>query len=260
MGYRGGWIFSLPGVVGRALLDFVYPPHCLVCGRYLEEARRYLCDRCWGEILVCYPHRCQRCSCPLEKEVPVCFNCRTWEPAFERVLIMGFFSGALQQAVHQLKFRGERGLGRELGRCLGRAPEFAGTLPEVDLLIPVPLHPARQRERGFNQSGYIAQGLAQVLGKPLRNDLLKRRFPTSPQAQLDAAARRQHLHGAFQVKGPLPGHTCIGLVDDVVTTGTTLDTCARTLVQAGATRVWGLALACPFHRPAAGRVLPAILS
>jgi len=232
--------------VGHALLDFAFPPHCLVCGQFLGEAGQSLCGRCWGEIQSPCPDRCPRCSCP--GAISPCANCASWDPAVERALVLGDFAGALREAIHLLKFQGHQELGRCLGRCLGQAPELARALQQVDLLIPVPLHPARQRERGYNQSLRIAEGLAEALGKRLCADRLERRVPTRQQARLDAAARQQNLEAAFQVKGELPAHCCIGLVDDVVTTGATLGACGRALYQAGGRRVWGVALACPFQR------------
>lgn len=236
---------SLVGQLGRALLDFALPPHCLVCRRAMAEAGEYLCDQCWAPIRQVQPARCGRCSCPGAETG--CANCASWD--LERVLVLGDYAGPLRQAIHLLKFQGHRQLGEPLGRCLGLAPEFAAPLKEVDLLVPVPLFPARQRERGFNQSLELARGLAQTLGIPLCEGRLRRQKATRQQASLAAAGRRQNLEGAFGVVGRLPAHVRIGLVDDVVTTASTLGACARALEEAGARRIWGLALACPFLRP-----------
>ena len=235
--------------LGLALLDFVYPPHCLACGAALRAARENLCVGCWGEILVQPGPRCRLCSCPLDVEGTDCTNCSSWEPEFERALVLGPFAGAMQQAVHALKFMQQQALGMELGRRLGQRPDFVADLQQIDLLIPVPLHPARQRERGYNQSLCIARGLAEATGLPLENNLLVRRLSTRQQAKLDAGARRDNLRAAFRVVGAVPAHTCIGVVDDVLTTGATFNACARVLQRAGACRIWALALASPFHQP-----------
>ena len=237
-------MLSLVGQLSRALLDFALPPHCLVCRQYLAPAEKLLCEECWGQIRVQHPARCPRCSCP--DAGAVCANCAAWE--IERVLVLGEYAGPLRQAIHLLKFQGHQQLGVPLGRCLGQMPEFAGALGEVDLLVPVPLFPARQRERGYNQSLGVAQGLAQVLGSTLCADRLQRQRATRQQASLDASMRHHNLEGAFRVRGALPSHICIGLVDDVATTASTLAACARALEEAGARRVWGLVLACPFLR------------
>jgi len=233
--------------LGLALLDFVYPPHCLACGEAVTDAGEYLCEGCWREILVRPRARCRRCSCPLEVENQTCANCAYWEPEFERALVLGPFEGVMQQVVHALKFLHQQDLGMELGRRLGQRAEFVEDLQEIDLLVPVPLHPARQRERGYNQSLCISRGLAEVVGCPLDNKLLQRRIATRQQAKLDARERRENLRDAFQMVGDLPAGTCIGVVDDVLTTGATLNACARVLQRAGARRIWVLALASPFH-------------
>jgi ComF family protein len=162
-------------------------------------------------------------------------------------VVLSPFAGAVQEAIHAVKFRQQPALGCELGRRFARATGLAAILREVDLLIPVPLHPARRRERGYNQSLHIATGLAEVLGLPVCPQLLRRRRPTRQQTRLDAEERRRNLRGAFEVTAELPAHTCIGVVDDVVTTAATLAACAQALEQAGARRVWGVALACPFQ-------------
>ena len=153
----------------------------------------------------------------------------------------------MQQGVHALKFMHQQALGTELGRRLGQRPDFVADLQEIDLLVPVPLHPARQRERGYNQSLCIARGLAEVTGHPLDNKLLERRVATRQQAKLDARERRDNLCAAIRVVGTLPAGTCIGVVDDVLTTGATLNASARVLQRAGACRIWVLALASPFY-------------
>ncbi len=234
--------------LGLALLDFVYPPHCAACERPLDNSGGSLCDGCWQEILEQGKRiraRCRRCSCPLEFPDAACVHCEEWEPEFERALILGAFEGALKQALYAVKFRQQKRLGRELGRRLGQAPGLSRELQQVDLLLPVPLHPARQRERGYNQSLCIAQGLADVMDLPVCDQLLRRRFNTRQQAKLEVDARRRNLSDAFEVIDKLPPHGCIGVVDDVITTGSTLNACALALNRAGGHCTWALALASP---------------
>ena len=234
--------------LGTALLDFVYPLHCQGCEGPLETSEEDLCMGCWKEILTAARGpgaHCGRCGCPLEVPDAACAHCAGWEPEFERALILGPFQGALQRAVYATKFKQQKRLGRELGRRMGQAPVLIQELRQVDLLVPVPLHPARQRERGYNQSLCIAQGLGEVLDRPVRDGLLLRRLNTRQQAKLDAEARRQNLSGAFEVIDELPPHECIGIVDDVITSGSTLNECARALNLAGARRIRAIALASP---------------
>ena len=235
------------GELGKALLDFVYPPSCLTCERGIAEAADYLCAACWEKILGQTQVRCRRCGCPLEREGAFCLNCATWEPDFERAVVLGRFAGPMQQAIHVLKFKHHKELGVELGRRMGGA--LGRSLEPVDLLVPVPLHPARQRERGYNQSLCIARGLAAVLGVGVESRVVRRRLNTRQQALLDASQRRENLRDSFCCASPLPEHRCIGLVDDVLTTGATLDACTLALFEGGARRVWAVALASPFREP-----------
>jgi len=231
--------------LGAALLDFVYPPSCLACGRGMEEAGEYLCRPCWEEIGKERQRRCQRCGCPLEGDPEDCPNCAEWDPVFERAVVLGRFEGAMQLGIHALKFKHHEKLGVEMGRRMGE--RMKEDLERVELLVPVPLHPARQRERGYNQSFCVALGLGEALGVRVDDSLVKRRVNTRQQAKLDAQQRQENLRDSFCISGPLPDCGCIGLVDDVLTTGATLDACARVLMEGGAGRVWAVTLASPFR-------------
>lgn len=174
-------------------------------------------------------------------------------PAFDGARSFGLYGGKLRQVVLRLKFAGDERLGVRLGELL--APIW-DALPQVGefgspLIVPVPLHPSRRRERGFNQSELLAAGLVRARGKQkgraaLEVDrvCLRRKRATPPQTGLSVAARRENLRGAFEVVKPeaVRGHAIV-LVDDVMTTGATLSACARALKRAGAARVMGLTLA-----------------
>lgn len=248
-------ILAAAACLGQSLLDFVYPPHCAACGTSLKAAAELLCPHCWSEITAPNPVRCWRCSCPLDADDgppgsqppdESCPNCSTWDPVFERVLVLGAFEGAMQGAIHALKFDRHQRLGRELGERLASSSDLARDMGCIDLLVPVPLHPARQRERGYNQGLCIAEGMAAVLGIPIRSDLVRRRKFTQQQAKLEAQERVENLRDAFEIVSEVPAAARIAVVDDVVTTGATLSACAQALQQGGNRRVWGAALASPF--------------
>lgn len=237
------------GAGAGCLLDFVYPPHCAVCRAPVDSVERPLCPSCRDEIVRPLANRCPRCSCPGSKirSSPVdggsglsCSQCRNWPPLIERALVLGPFAGALREAVHAIKFAGNRRLALELGGRLASMPEFAG-FDCVDLLVPVPLHPTRERERGFNQSLLIARGIAAASGKPVLTDRVRRVKATRQQAMLTAAQRASNLSSAFAAS-PLPAGVVAGLVDDVITTGSTLGACAEPLAaQGGSVVVMALA-------------------
>lgn len=237
---------------GAALLAFALPPHCLICQQPVPVAA-LLCRGCRQEVGPGAGPRCQRCSQSVDEAAQGCRHCQPWSLSCQRLLVMNDFSPAMQRAVHLLKFGRQRRLGRYLGRMMGRTAPVRTALRQVQALVPVPLHAARQRQRGYNQSLEVALGLAEVSGVPVAAGLLRRRRATQAQAQLAAGGRRDNLAGAFAVGGGAVPTGWIGLVDDVVTTGATLEEAARTLLAAGAQSVWGMALA----RPPEGRVTDA---
>ena len=239
-----------------ALLDFVYPPHCPACESWQAPGdREALCGRCIADLQEPLGPRCLRCGAPRPGSAssgPECPNCAGWLGVdFSRAVVLTDLDGPAQTAVHALKFGGIRRIGPLLGRLLATAQETAGALSDLDLLVPVPLHPARQRERGFNQAGLIARGAAEALGVPVRGDLVRRVRPTRQQARLEAADRAGNLAGAFAPAGPAAGSPrAIGLVDDVLTTGSTLSACAAVLAEAApGAEVRAVAVAGPFRRP-----------
>lgn len=157
---------------GAALLDFVYPPHCPVCDVWQPpDDREPVCRVCINSLLATIGPRCDRCSAPLKapsSSGSSCPNCVSWRGIhFDRALVLADFSGVAGDAIHSLKFSGIKKIGPFLGRQMAGHPDLRAGLAALDLLIPVPLHAARQRERGHNQAKEIALGLSESLGIPL---------------------------------------------------------------------------------------------
>jgi len=150
------------------------------------------------------------------------------------------FEGPLRQAIHHLKYNGRACLAEPLGSLIVERWEKAA-LP-ADLIVPVPLHPARLRERGYNQSTLLAHQLAQACGLPVVEDALRRVKATLPQITLNAEQRKVNVQDAFEAQADLVQGRRVLLIDDVCTTGATLAACSHALKQAGATSVWALTL------------------
>ena len=231
-------------------------PGCAVCGTVLDEPTRGpVCAACWLTVPRITPPVCDRCGDPLAAaptEAPGaahCRRCRRPHPLIRRRRAVGPYEGPLRRLVHALKYEQRHTLGPPLGRLMRHA---AGELlADVDCVVAVPLHPRRQRARGFNQ----AAELAAQLGPPVV-DALPRTRATAPQTALPAGQRRRNVRGAFAPvrrfgirpgRAPVEG-ACVMLVDDVTTTGATLDACARVLRRAGAREVRALTLARSLHR------------
>lgn len=167
-----------------------------------------------------------------------CVHCLTVPPSIERARAIGPYAGSLRDILHALKYDGRRSLAAPLARRMREAG--ADLLEQADVVVPVPLHPRRRRERGFNQ----AADLAQHLGLPVVQALTRHK-PTPSQTTLHATERHQNMHGAFRVSTRMTGlrGAAVMLVDDVRTTGATLDSCAVALKGAGVRVVYALTAA-----------------
>jgi ComF family protein len=220
------------------LLAVVFPCSCPGCGALLAHpGQGPLCDACWAALP---RHRRAACRCglPLLPGAAQCGRCRRGRQPFAAGASLGPYEGSLRVLLHQLKYAGRRRAAVRLARLLLEDEPVRLLLETSDVLVPVPLHPRRLRERGFNQSALIARALAQRSGRPCCAEALVRRRDTTPQAGLRAAERRRNVRDAFAVRrrGAIAGRV-VTLVDDVLTTGATAQACARALIEAGAAEV-----------------------
>ncbi|MCD9007653.1 ComF family protein [Luteimonas sp. XNQY3] len=208
------------------------PGRCLVC-REPGAAGGDLCPGCTA-VLPRMPHACTRCAQPLPTQDPVCGACLHRPPPLDAVIAAFDYRFPVDRLLPRFKFHRDLAAGALLGDCLVHAT--SGAAPP-GALVPIPLHVARLRERGYDQALELARLLARRHGLPLRTDLLRRVRATAPQSRLDAKARRRNLRHAFAVRTrrDIPAH--VALVDDVMTTGTTLHAAAHALRQAGVQRV-----------------------
>ncbi len=255
-----GWLRA----ARRALAEAWAPQDCVLCGVPIETGPvRPLCRACaaalpwWRRA-----DGCPRCRLPSDPEIPGsaaswggaqagCPGCLSGGRPVHRWLAATRYAGPIQRLIPAFKNpRGPFGPGPDTWRLVDyladrvadRLEHEAGGAP--DLVVPVPLHPSRLRRRGFNQADLIAHRIARALDRPCRPGLLRRIRSTGSQAGLSAAARRANLKGAFRAAAPLPGSAPrIALVDDVLTTGGTLEAAAEALLAAGAGRVFALTLA-----------------
>ncbi len=219
------------------LLQLLLPPACPLCGQLLPPGHiTSFCPACRKDLPPLVPPACRRCALPfatINGDLHLCETClREESPAFARVHAAGLYHGLLREAVHRFKYRGEVGLDQPLGRLLAERL----TAPKTALLVPVPLHTRRLRERSYNQSLLLARVLSQALGLPVAPTLLQRTRETPPQQGLPASVRRRNLQGAFALAANPAGRQIL-LVDDVMTTGSTVRECARVLCAGDAAGV-----------------------
>ncbi|MEO8366185.1 MAG: ComF family protein [Pseudoxanthomonas sp.] len=215
----------------RKAVRSVFPPRCLLCGETGVNGRD-LCAAC-TEALPWNASACLRCALPLPTP-DTCGACLQRPPAMGETHAVFVYGFPLDRLVPRLKFHNDLAAGRLLS---GLMAEALCALPRPAALLPVPLHDIRLSRRGYDQALELAGPLAQRLRIPLITDVLLRTRATAPQSELDAVARQRNLRRAFAVRAgvALPDH--VVLVDDVMTTGATLEAAAKTLLRAGVARV-----------------------
>jgi len=225
-----------------------FPSFCQICGKFLEAPEeKIVCRKCWEQVLPPPPGHCFQCGRFYElAEISfLCLDCLR-QPPWLTIHRSGFpYQGVLKEIILLLKFKEYSCLARPLIDLAFRYFRDDHALWEgVDLLVPVPLHSRREKERGYNQARLLAQALAEKVNLPWEAKVLKRIINSPPQTSLKGKDRRKNVRNVFQVK---KGQAIVGriicLVDDVYTTGATLNECARVLLNAGAKEVRAVTLA-----------------
>jgi ComF family protein len=214
-----------------AFADAVFPQRCLVCGRFGAA----LHARCIEAFPGAEGPRCTVCWAP--GAVDPCTSCLEAPPAFTALRARFRFEGDVRRAILEAKFRGKTAL---LDPLAAAAVEAVPPGWQIDAVSPIPLHRARQRQRGYNQAAVIATTVGRLIDVPMTDGALRRARATPPQAGLRADERGTNLLGAFEAS-PVDGEVL--LIDDVTTTGATFKAAARALLKSGATKVYALAIA-----------------
>ena len=255
---------SAKGLIYRRIFDYVikysinikdrvFPPRCGGCGRPVKPGQLVeFCEQCLSILPWIVRPFCLKCGKDFNPSnaadagrfsFRICASCRVKQPGFEAGRSAFRYEGVARQAVQSLKFRGRKTLAESFAILLEKRlvdePIF---LEGVDLVIPVPLHPSRRRERGFNQSALVAWELSKRLGIPFSEKALIRNRGTRPQVGLSAKERADNIRGAFQANEEVMGKVIL-LIDDVMATGATASACSRALRVAGATETRVLTLA-----------------
>jgi ComF family protein len=238
----------------EGLFATLFPGDCRLCGTPLVKISRLpVCEECLLAMRPMEGSRCTQCGERLTGDYrladpqgePTCGLCRQSQPVFLKAAAYGSYEGGLRELIHLLKYEHMRPAANVLGRMLAEVvesltPSFEGSLP---IVVPVPLHLSKQRQRGFNQVELLARAALKLnpagLRLSLRPEVLERNRLTASQTGLSIHQRRENMRGAFTVHRPdLVLERDVLLVDDVMTTGTTVSECARVLRRAGANRVW----------------------
>jgi ComF family protein len=239
----------------QLILDLVFPPRCVGCGR----VDHHICPQCRASIVRLVAPFCARCGRPVVDGASapgptgevVCAECRAEPLELDGIWAVAEHEGVMRKAVHALKYDGQTSLARPLAALMAATVHDGMPFP-AEVIVPVPLHPRRLRERGYNQATLIARELARTTGLPILEDVLARSRATKTQTQLSAAERRVNVIGAFTADAARAAGRAVLLVDDVCTTGSTLMACADALRRAGANRVYAMTLTRATWDPTTG--------
>ena len=220
------------------LLDLVFPRSCLLCSSRIQAQPLHgVCTKClqavgWRDVSLC-----DRCGVPRHARTS-CSTCEQSKYVFDWVWSYGPYEGDLKRLIHAFKFENDRGIGRDLALFMTGSGILKERLAGITGLVPVPLHPLKEKNRGYNQARILAEELAKSMGVRLLDSVLIKSRPSVPQTDLGKQARWQNVSGTFTIVNPkaIRGWDLV-LVDDVMTTGATTHHCAELLLKAGAKRV-----------------------
>ncbi len=235
--------------LGEGFLDLIYPSniYCICCGNIIDDSRPYaLCDACVRALKWANERTCSHCGKRLQEDYgsDLCTDCAGGEHVFEKGFTCVEYGAAERELLHRFKYKEEAYLGRKLAAMMYDRIQVEELEP--DLILPVPMFRRKVRQRGYNQAAVLAASLAKYMECPYAGQLLVRIVETEAMSRLGALGRRRNIREVFSVPrnkiDQLTGKTIL-LVDDIYTTGSTVDACSSVLLEAGAARVFVLTFA-----------------
>jgi ComF family protein len=223
--------------IPKWLVDFFFPSRCLGCGRWGD----LICEKCFLDLPRIVPPICSKCGRP-ESSGGLCPGCWSTPPSIDGIRSVFRFEGVVRKAIHQLKYYDLKTISKDLAKILYDYITFNKL--EYEVIVPVPLHKKRLRHRGYNQSLLIARELGKLTNNDVLTDVLVRVKEGVSQARTTGVQQRmKNVKDAFSYQGYSAMNRKVILIDDVCTSGATLESCAEALKSAGAETVWGLTIA-----------------
>lgn len=229
------------------IVDLLFPRRCPVCGDIVQPFGELICPDCVREFSVVHQPTCKKCGKEVEsRKMEYCYDCSRHSRSFEQNFALLNYNSAASRSMSAIKYKGRREYLDFYSQAVCR--RFGRTLRRIapDAMVPVPIHPSRRRSRGFNQAELLARRISRQTGISVCSAGLKRAKKTLPQKELNQEERLKNLQQAF-VPGDLPEEVrTVLLVDDIYTTGSTMEACARALKSMGVGKIYGLTL-CVGH-------------
>jgi len=232
-------------LIKEIFLDFLFPRRCPVCGEITSPAGSLICPSCFLKLSFVKPPVCKKCGKEIMDEtMEYCSDCMGHFHAFESGVALLNYDETARTVMAQIKYKNKREYLDFFGAAMAKRYGMAVARMAVEAIVPVPVHLSRRRARGFNQAEELALRLSKGMGIPVCADVLARSRKTAPQKGLTPQLRLKNLEQAFSVReeGLWPGMDCALLVDDIYTTGSTAEACARVLKRAGIKKVYVLSI------------------
>ena len=215
------------------ILNIIYPPRCILCQEIIPIKNNYICKKCSYEDYLIKGNRCEKCSRQIvNTSKKLCKDCENQNHSYEKGFALFEYKGKIKGALYRLKYAREKEVGKALGNLIVKYYKNEIKNSKIDLIIPVPIHPSKIRKRGYNQAQVIAKQISKDFKIPLRNDILIRIRNTRPQSKLSKKQRANNLVGAFSLNKPIDKSVKnILIIDDIYTTGSTIENCSKILKQ-----------------------------
>ncbi len=219
-------------------IDLIFPRRCPICDE-IVDAELLIHEYCLKELKVVKQPTCKKCGKQvLEEQIEYCQDCNRRKRSFDGGIAIFCYEGKIKDSLIKIKYKNKKEYLDFYGAAMGRKIEKWVNFLNVEMLIPVPIHPARKKERGFNQSEILAEKVSCRIKIPCRGDFLIRNKNTMPQKQLNPDERLKNLEQAFLIANTQKIPESILLIDDIYTTGSTMEACARVLKESGVKKVY----------------------
>ncbi len=230
----------LKKIIGQ-VEEFIYPSTCIVCG--VDAKGELVCDRCSDKIVGIPEPKCMKCGKHInDYSQEYCEDCKRITHWYKKGIGAFSYNDYLRQAIYDFKYHGVASLGELFGREIARRYKYEILSWKADCLIPVPIHYKKERIRGYNQAELLADAIGNELGLPVRKDILVRKVNTVPQKELNNTERYKNLENAFLIRENVVKLKKVIIVDDIYTTGATIDACAKALKENGCSEVYYVSL------------------